>query len=89
MKKRHLSGQELLDAWRKKEEDLRRKREIEHQLERAEKLRTTPHECMHCKHSWYRYVEPTGCFTESSEFCGCRLKMDLVDPHGVCESFDP
>ena len=24
---------------------------------------------------------------ELSEFCGCRLKVSLVDPNGVCENF--
>ena len=83
-KAKRLSGQELLDAWRKKEETLRLEREIE----KKRKLNEISHECKNCKRSWYKYVPPTGCFTEPSEFCGCRHKCDLVDPHGCCENFD-
>ena len=83
-KKKRLSGPELLEAWRKKEETLRMEREIA----RAAKLKTISHECMNCMHSWYRLVEPTGCFTEASEFCGCRLHVKMVDPHATCPQFD-
>lgn len=83
--KKHLSGQELLDAWKKMEQENREKRE----KERLERLKNVPRKCRNCSNSWYCEIPPRGNFAESIEYCGCRKKTALVNPDGVCKDFDP
>lgn len=83
MKKEIRSLDQLLAAWKTKEEEKR----IMEEREREEAKKDLPRQCKNCFHSWYKVIEPTGCFTEASEYCGCRLKNDLVDPYGICDSF--
>ncbi|MGN1302616.1 MAG: hypothetical protein ACI4VO_03090 [Clostridia bacterium] len=83
MSKKRLSGEELYEEFKRRE--AKNKEENEKKLREARK--NVPKCCRNCRWSWYRYVLPTGSFLEPSEFCGCRLKVSLVDPNGVCENF--
>lgn len=83
MARRVFSKEELLEAWRKQEKEIKRANDER----QAEREFWTTHCCRNCEHSFYRYVPPTGTFTEPSEFCGCHKKVDLVDPNGVCQDF--
>lgn len=83
MSKTARSFEELLETWKKTEEENRLKEE----RQREEAKRHLPEQCKNCFNSWYRLIPPTGSFTESTEYCGCRLKNILVDPNGICESF--
>lgn len=79
MARRVYSKDELLKAWNEREKEIKRRND--------ERLFWATHCCRNCEHSFYRYVPPTGIFTEPSEFCGCHQKVDMVDPNGVCEKF--
>lgn len=83
MAKKRLSGEELFKEFKRRE--AKNKEENEERLKEARK--NVPRCCRNCQRSWYRYVSPTGSFSEPSEFCGCRSKGNLVDPNGVCEKF--
>lgn len=82
---KRLTGQELLDAWKAKEEQIR----LEKEKARKKALESVPNQCKNCANSWYRLVPPTGSFTEATEYCGCKIKIKLVDPCDVCELFTP
>ena len=83
MSKKRLSGEELYKELERLEAE--KKKESERKLREARK--DVPKCCKNCMNSWYRYVPPTGSFKEPSEFCGCKLKLSLVDPNGVCKKF--
>ena len=83
MAKKRLSGEELFEEFKRRE--AKNKEENEERLKEARK--NVPRCCRNCQRSWYRYVSPTGSFSEPSEFCGCRSKGNLVNPNGVCEKF--
>lgn len=83
MARRVYSREELLKAWKEQEKRIKE----ENEEKQAKKEFWATHCCRNCKNSFYRYVPPTGIFTEPSEFCGCHKKVDLVDPNGVCQDF--
>ncbi len=75
---RHVyTKDELLKAWKEKEERLKKEQDVKTKC------------CRNCGNSFYRCVPPTGCFPEPSEYCGCRKKVEMVDPNGSCQSFVP
>lgn len=85
MMSKRLTGQELFDEWKRREKEQRE----EEERKRAEKRKLLPNICKYCNHSWYRLIPPRGNFTEYSEYCGCRIKNDLVSPNGTCDLFKP
>lgn len=83
MARKIYTREELLKAWKEQEKKIKE----EEKEKRAKKELCTTQCCRSCKHSFHRYIPPTGTFTEPSEFCGCRKKVAIVDPNGVCEKF--
>lgn len=79
MARKIYTREELLEAWKKQEKKVKE--------ENDRKLLLTTKCCRNCANSFYRYVPPTGRFTEPSEFCGCHQKVAMVNPNGVCEKF--
>lgn len=80
MPRRVYTKEELLKAWKEKEEQIKKEKT-------EEVIPYVTKACKNCANSFYRYVPPTGTFTEPAEFCGCRKKVNLVDPNASCESF--
>ncbi len=83
MPRRVYTKEELLKAWKEKEERLKKEQD---EVEAMKNIFETKC-CRDCENSFYRYVPPTGCFTKPSEYCGCRKKVKMVDPNGSCQSF--
>lgn len=85
MSKKRLTGEELLEEWKRREQKNLKK----YEEDLKKRLNSVSKECKNCECSWYRYIPPTGSFSEASEYCGCRKKASLVNPHGCCEEFIP
>ena len=86
MARRVYSREELLKAWKEQEEKLKEENE---QKAKEEKKNFLTKCCKNCSNSFYRLIPPTGSFTESTEICGCRVKVDFVEPNGTCKHFAP
>ena len=85
MGRRIYSREELFEAWKKMEQDRKISKEEtdkhEVKVERVTKC------CKNCANGFYRYVPPTGSFTDPSEFAGCRLHAKVVKPWESCPDF--
>lgn len=90
MGRRIYSREELFEAWKKMEQDQKNSNEEANTREVTKtevKVELVTKCCKNCANGFYRYVPPTGSFTEASEFAGCRLHAKVVNPDEYCSDF--
>lgn len=89
MGRRTYSKAELLELWKKMEEKRKEETKEHEKVKEPDepKVELVTKCCKNCANGFYRYIPPTGTFTEPSEFAGCRLHAKVVNPYECCQNF--